>query len=342
MTEDGPRIQISCRIFRYVFVNISSNPPTIVSSICIVSAKLLIQRTVLHLRKRGKSLGHPEPLWRELIDVTIATELQSGFLRELKHSLDNQIVSYSLTLNDITISLNECLGKQVTIAATGKKSCIHCGRKVHKLYSSGYCYPCFSTLAECDLCIVKPHECHFHLGTCRDESFAESHCMIPHYVYLAISSTVKVGLTRKGRQLTRWVDQGATRAILLAELPTRKEAGELEMEIAAYMPDKTDWRKMLAAGAIDESVDLVVTKHQVSDRISEARKRFVLTEDANVHEFHYPRLAQADLVLKSLSLDKIETISGVLLGIKGQYLLLDCGVLNIKKHSGYEVQVSMG
>src|SRR5579875_2619879 len=132
----------------------------------------------------------------------------------------------------------------MNLSFTGEKACIICGRKVKKLYQSGYCFPCVTTLAECDLCIVKPHECHFHKGTCRDESFAMTHCMIPHYVYLAFSSGFKVGLTRKGREFTRWIDQGASQAVLLAEVPTRKMAGEMEMAIAEHISDKTDWRKM--------------------------------------------------------------------------------------------------
>ncbi|WP_153944945.1 DUF2797 domain-containing protein, partial [Acinetobacter baumannii] len=70
------------------------------------------------------------------------------------------------------------------------------------------------------------------------------HCMIPHYVYLALSSGVKVGLTRKNNEKKRWVDQGAVRAIPIAEVPTRKMAGELEVYLTQYVADKTDWRKM--------------------------------------------------------------------------------------------------
>ncbi len=262
-----------------------------------------------------------------------------GCLRELRHQHDEGIVTYHLPIGDEEIDLNPLLGKTISLTATGKKTCIHCGRIVKKLYNGGYCYPCFSTLAECDLCIVKPHECHFHEGTCRDESFGQSHCMIPHYVYLAVSSSVKVGLTRRGRQFIRWVDQGASRAVLLAELPTRKDAGELEMEIAKFLPDKTDWRKMLAHAVADPSIDLTEVKQDVIRRIPATHQAFVLHEDFTVHEFVYPRLDDQAVVTKSISMDKQPTVEGKLIGIKGQYLLLDDGVLNIKKHSGYEISV---
>src|ERR1700730_3521352 len=167
-----------------------------------------------------------------------------GFLRALKH-LPKAPVQYSLTIGDNQVALNPFIGSVISLEFLGNRSCVACGRKVKKLYNSGYCYPCFISLAECDLCIVKPHECHFDQGTCRDEEFGLSHCMIPHYVYLAFSNHVKVGLTRKNRELIRWVDQGAIRAIPIAELPTRKLAGELEVAIGQYIPDKTDWRKMI-------------------------------------------------------------------------------------------------
>lgn len=264
----------------------------------------------------------------------------SGLLRELIHTPTDSPVQYRLPVGDEVIDLSALIGSAITVAATGIKRCIHCGRKVNKLFSNGYCYPCFTTIAECDLCIVKPHECHFHLGTCRDEQFAQRHCMIPHYVYLAFSSAVKVGLTRKGRQQTRWVDQGALRAILVAELPNRKAAGELEMEIARFMPDKTDWRKMLRETGKAIEVDLVAMKRQVCERLA-ADSSEVLVDDDTVYTFSYPRLDPFEVVLKSIGLDKAPVFSGRLMGIKGQYLIFDQGVFQVKKHSGYEVHISV-
>jgi len=257
----------------------------------------------------------------------------TGFLNELTHQPE-QPVQYFLGLGEQRVPLNEFIGGQVQLTFLDEKACGTCGRKVKKLYGGGYCYPCVTTLAETDLCIMKPHECHHHLGTCRDNEFAETHCMIPHYVYLALSSNVKVGLTRKNRELTRWVDQGAIRAIPIAETPTRKLAGELEMAIAEHIADKTDWRKMLKG--VTEEADLFEVREKVKEIVQEEFRQYLFDVDA-LYEFTYPILETLEKI-KSLSFDKETTISGKLLGIKGQYLILDCGVLNMKKHSGYKIE----
>ncbi|MGZ4031311.1 MAG: DUF2797 domain-containing protein [Tumebacillaceae bacterium] len=258
-----------------------------------------------------------------------------GFLSELRHQAETP-VAYYLELDEQRIPLNEYIGSDIQLTFLEEKECCSCGRKVKgKLYGGGYCYPCVTTLAECDLCIMKPHECHHHLGTCRDNEFAETHCMIPHYVYLALSSNVKVGLTRKNRELTRWVDQGAIKAIPIAETPTRKLAGELEMAIAEHIADKTDWRKMLKG--ITEDADLFAVREQIKELVPEEYRQYLFDVE-ELYEFTYPILETLDKI-KSVSFDKEKTIQGKLLGIKGQYLILDCGVLNIKKHSGYKIEV---
>lgn len=267
--------------------------------------------------------------------------IAQGYLRELKHRIEEP-VAYRLVTMTGELSLNELMGASISISFMGDRACVACGRKVKKLYQSGYCFPCLTTLAECDLCIVKPHDCHFHLGTCRDETFAQDHCMIPHYVYLAFSSAVKVGLTRKGRQFTRWIDQGASASMLLAEVPTRKEAGELEMEIARHVPDKTDWRKMLKGSSPTDSEEVLVMSREVRERLQghSTWEKFLLPEDTPVHRFTYPVPTGFEPQLTSLSLDKYPLIEGVLHGVKGQYLLLDKGVLNVRKHAGYRIQIS--
>jgi len=256
-----------------------------------------------------------------------------GYLSELTHEPQTP-VAYTLTIGEHRIPLNDLLGTQIRLNFLNDKACCTCGRKVKKLYGGGYCFPCVTTLAETDLCIMKPHECHHHLGTCRDNEFAEKHCMIPHYVYLALSSNVKVGLTRKNRQMTRWVDQGAIRAIPIAELPTRKLAGELEVAIAEHIADKTDWRKMLKG--ITEDVDLIQVREEIKTLVPEEFQQYLFDAE-ELYEFTYPILESLDKI-KSVGFDKEPTIEGKLLGIKGQYLILDCGVLNIKKHAGYKIE----
>ncbi|MCL6598012.1 MAG: DUF2797 domain-containing protein [Alicyclobacillus macrosporangiidus] len=262
----------------------------------------------------------------------------TGYLRELDHHPSDP-VWYRLVMGETVYDMNDLLGRRIAITFTGDRACIHCGRRVKKLYNNGYCYPCFTTLAECDLCIVKPHECHFHKGTCRDESFASEHCMIPHYVYLAYSSGVKVGLTRKGREFKRWIDQGASAAVLLAEVPTRRLAGELEVEIARNLPDKTDWRKMLRVRD-DADVDLLQIREEVIARLPDTWHPYLLSEGVSVRRFRYPLLNEEEPNLIQVSLDKHTELEGTLVGIKGQYLMFDCGVFNVKRHAGYAVQIS--
>lgn len=257
-----------------------------------------------------------------------------GFLSDLIHE-PNDPIQYYLPLGDQQLSLNEWVGHEIEMRYLGQKSCTACGRIVNKLYNNGYCYPCFTKLAECDICIVKPHECHYHLGTCRDNEFAETNCMTPHYVYLALSSGVKVGLTRKNRGKARWIDQGALRAIPIAEVPTRKLAGEMELLISKHIPDKTNWRKMLT-GDVDD-IDLLSAREQVRSLLPAEFQGYLLNED-EIFEFTYPILETLDKIT-SLSFDKQDTIAGRLLGIKGQYFILDHAVVNIKKHTGYKVEV---
>ena len=59
----------------------------------------------------------------------------------------------------------------------------------------------------------------------------------------------------------------------------------------------------------------------------------------SVCEIGYPVNAYPEKV-KAHNFDKTDTVSGVLQGIKGQYLILDSGVLNVRKFSGYELELS--
>ncbi|SIS62037.1 DUF2797 domain-containing protein [Alicyclobacillus vulcanalis] len=262
--------------------------------------------------------------------------LWTGDLRELEPGLDTP-VSYRLryATAEGPCSVPVSIGDTLFFRPTGERRCIACGRRVKKLYQNGYCFPCVQTLAECDLCIVKPHECHFHLGTCRDDDFARVHCMVPHYVYIAWSSGFKVGITRKGRELRRWMDQGASEAAVIAEVPDRKTAGEIEVHIARGMADKTNWRKMLA----DESGPdrpLLEVVQEVQAAMDDAYRGY-LVSDVKVQRFTYPRQAEFALRLTALGLGSDEPIGGVVRAIKGQYLVFDSGVLNVKRWAGHEV-----
>lgn len=261
----------------------------------------------------------------------------TGMILGLKHQYEHP-VQYAVDMKDENIELNPMIGETIRFSFTGKIQCIACGRVIKKTYNNGYCYPCFINLAENDLCIVKPHECHFHLGTCRDPQFGERHCMIPHYVYLAQSSDVKVGITRKNNELKRWIDQGAVRAVPIAEVPTRKIAGELEFALSQNLPDKTNWRKMLKGDF--EPVDLIQIRDEVFTMFPDQFEEYKIHVE-QVTEIHYPIIASITK-LQSFTFDKEPIIEGKLIGIKGQYVLLENGVINMKKHAGYHVNIAVG
>ncbi|WP_025025691.1 DUF2797 domain-containing protein [Caldalkalibacillus mannanilyticus] len=260
----------------------------------------------------------------------------SGVLHGLKHQYEEPL-RYYLCLGDEEHALNDYLGQQIQISFEGNIYCVHCGRQIKKSFNTGACFPCFKKLPEHDLCIVKPHQCHHDQGTCRDEEFAQTYCMIPHYVYLALSSDVKVGLTRKNNQFKRWGDQGAVQAFPIAELPTRKMAGELEMAIANHIPDKTNWRKMLQ-GNIAE-VDLVQVREEIIALVPEEFQQYILKEEELI-QYTYPILEQLEKI-KSYNLDKQPLFTDRLIGIKGQYLMFEQGVINMRKYAGYQLSIKV-
>ncbi|WP_202080365.1 DUF2797 domain-containing protein [Caldalkalibacillus salinus] len=262
--------------------------------------------------------------------------IATGMLKGLKHEYEEPL-NYTLAFKDASLFMNDALNQTVSIQFAGHIECVYCGRKIKKSFNNGACYPCFKNRPENDLCIVKPHECHFEQGTCRDAAWGEQHCMVPHYVYLAVSSDVKVGLTRKGNELKRWGDQGASYAVPVAELPTRKMAGELEVALSEYIADKTNWRKMLKGELPDVSLEQV--RQDILKKVPEVFHPFLLREE-EVIAIVYPQLEQIDKI-KSYNLDKTPCIEDRLIGIKGQYLILENGVINMKKYAGYHISVTV-
>ncbi len=138
----------------------------------------------------------------------------SGNLRKMRVE-DASPVRYFMRFNELEVEMNPLIGRPVTLAFSGRIQCIACGRVSKKSFNQGYCFPCFRSLARCDRCIVSPELCHFHLGTCREPDWGQANCMQPHVIYLANSSGVKVGITRRSQLPTRWIDQGAVEAVPL-------------------------------------------------------------------------------------------------------------------------------
>lgn len=247
-------------------------------------------------------------------------------------------VSYYFEHPEQKISVNSYLGKSLKLEFLSEINCVHCGKKTKTSFSQGYCYPCFLNLAQCDMCIMKPETCHFDKGTCREPEWAQTHCMIPHYVYLANSSGIKVGITRTNQIPTRWVDQGATWALPILEAKNRHHSGLLEVAISEFVPDKTAWQKMLKGEEIP--VDLLQESHGLIDKVKELINKLdakILARE-KVYQFKYPVLEYPKKV-SSHSFDKKTVVEGTLQGIKGQYLIFDTGVINIRKFTGYKVKI---
>ena len=268
----------------------------------------------------------------------------SGGLAKLRSELGDP-VAYRIPVGGEELPLDPLAGQRLTIRYTGDILCTHCGRATKKSYSQGHCFPCSQRLAACDLCIVKPERCHYHEGTCREPDWGEAHCMQPHVVYIANTSGLKVGITRKGQIPTRWIDQGAYAALPVAEVASRRIAGLLEVALAQHVADRTDWRAMLKGDppAADLRSTAAALIERVSGPLDEIRQAFgsdafTLLGNAEPVTIRYPVLEYPAKV-RSLNLDKQPEITGMLVGVKGQYLIFDTGVLNIRKYTGYVVSV---
>lgn len=271
--------------------------------------------------------------------------LGQGALRKMAAQLDAP-VSYQFCLDEARVAVNPLLGERIRLEFLGAIHCTHCGRKTRKSFSQGYCYPCFTKLAQCDSCIVSPEKCHFEAGTCREPAWGEQFCMTDHIVYLANSSGVKVGITRATQVPTRWIDQGASQALPILRVATRQQSGLVEDLLRSQVADRTNWRALLKGDAVP--VDLPALREQLFEHCGEGlealQQRFGLQAiqplpDAAPVEICYPVLQYPTKVV-SHDLERNPCLEGTLLGIKGQYLLLDTGVINLRKYTAYQVAIS--
>ena len=271
----------------------------------------------------------------------------SGDIQKMRSQLKKKSVQYHLPIGDQQLDMNAQLGKSITLSHSGKIHCIHCGRDTKKSFNQGYCYPCFISLAECDSCIVRPEQCHLAAGTCRDAEWAGAHCLQDHIVYLANSSGLKVGITRHSQVPTRWIDQGAAQALPIYRVKDRLTSGLVEVALKRHVADKTDWRRMLKGepDAVDlraSAAELIKTNAKELKDIAkkQGKQSVVEIKDGDLVNIVYPVQQYPDKVT-SLNLDKLGEVSGELRGIKGQYLILDIGVINMRKYAGYELTVSV-
>ncbi len=260
----------------------------------------------------------------------------SGNIRKMKSSLDD-VVQYQLPLGEKRVKMNQIIGNKISLDYQGRINCIRCGRETRKSFAQGYCYPCFASAPETEECVLRPELCRAQEGKARDMDYAKEHCLTEHVVYLAITSGLKVGVTRNTQIPTRWIDQGAVCAIELARTPDRYTAGVLEVAMKAHVRDKTNWRKMLS-GFETCGLDLVGEKVRLAELVPDELRQHVTTDD-QVLELEYPVIKYPDKI-NSLNFEKDPHVSGVLTGIKGQYLMFeDNRVINVRKFGGYYIQL---
>lgn len=256
----------------------------------------------------------------------------SGNIRKMK-PVHSDPVSYTLRLGDDTAEISDMLGKKIRLNFEGRINCVICGKQIPKVFGQGMCYPDFINSPYNAECILRPELCEGHLGKGRNPEWEEEQHVKPHYVYLALTSGVKVGVTRFGNTPDRWMNQGAWKVIRLAETPYRQLAGEIEVFLKDFVSDKTNWQRMLKDERRDD-VDLAEEKESLLNELPEDLGQYY-SEDDEVLEFNYPVLEYPAKV-KSLNFDKQPLIEGILQGIRGQYLIFEGGqVINLRRFSGY-------
>ncbi len=260
-----------------------------------------------------------------------------GVLSKMQTEFGNPI-QYYLVFENSFLNMNQLLNKNIEIHFLGYQ-CLNCGKK-KKIFRQGFCYDCFYASPAVGDWIMRPELSTAHLGIAdRDLLYEEKAQLQPHIVYLALSSEVKVGVTRKTQMPTRWIDQGATSAISIVEVPNRYLAGITEVALKNHYADKTNWRKMLTNSV--EKIDLIAERLKVEFLIpTEAREYFSIHTN-DFMELNYPVTAYPTKV-NSLSLEKTPNFAGKLTGIKGQYLIFDCNtVFNVRSSEGYVVRIEV-
>ena len=184
----------------------------------------------------------------------------------MQASLEEGMAHYKLSFDDQQVDMNSLVGQHIEFTFNKTIQCANpeCKRITPKSYSQGYCFPCARSLARCDLCIMRPETCHYHLGTCREPEWGLSNCFKPHVVYLANTSGIKVGITTKDRVIGRWIEQGAVSALPILGVKSRRESGYFEVALKRFVSDRSNWRKMLTNEV--ELSDLVNKKNSLDQK----------------------------------------------------------------------------
>lgn len=255
-----------------------------------------------------------------------------GVLRKMKTEFSSPIQYFLIFENDF-VHMNQLLDKEIRIRFLGYE-CLNCHQD-KTIFRQGCCYDCFYKTASTGDWIMRPELSTAHLDQeDRDLAYEKKVQLQPHVVYLANSSNVKVGVTRKSQIPTRWIDQGAHEAIEIVEVPNRYLAGITEVALKAHIADKTNWRTMLRNQLKDENLEEIRSK--LKPFVPQEVQPYFL-ENNKETELVFPVLRYPEK-LKSLSLKKDPDFSGILKGIKGQYLIFeDDTVFNVRNNEGIVV-----
>ena len=259
-----------------------------------------------------------------------------GVLQKMQTEYSDTIQYYLMFDNDV-LNMNQLMGKSISVSFE-KYQCMNCA-KDKEIYRQGFCKSCFFDAPQAGEWIMHPEKSTAHLGIAdRDLAYEQRVQLTPHIVYLALSSNVKVGVTRKTQVPTRWIDQGAVKALPIVEAPNRYLAGIAEVSLKNHVADKTNWRAMLKNETPE--ADLIQVKNDLKQFLPEEVREYVL-EDAEVLDLNFP-VVQYPTKIKSLNLTKTPNFSGVLKGIKGQYLIFeDNTVFNVRNNEGIVVNLSV-
>lgn len=259
-----------------------------------------------------------------------------GILRKMTTEMAKPVQYYLLFDQDF-LNVNQVLDKRVSINFLFYR-CINCNRN-KKIFANGVCYHCFMLLPEMGQWVMRPELSTAHLGReDRDLDYEQQAQLQPHVVYLANSSNVKVGVTRKSQIPTRWIDQGAHEAIEVVEVPNRYLAGITEVALKEHVSDKTNWRRMLTNDLKD--LDLAEIREELRQYLPEEVQEYYLSNSSEL-EIEFPVISYPSKC-KTLNLSKNPFYEGILKGVKGQYLIFEDGmVFNVRKHEGFVISLSV-
>jgi hypothetical protein len=260
-----------------------------------------------------------------------------GVLSKMQTEFGNPIQYYLVFESDF-LNMNQLLSKEIEIRFEGYQ-CLNCSKN-NKIHRQGFCYDCFYSSPAVGDWIMKPELSTAHLGIAdRDLDYESKVQLQPHIVYLALSSEVKVGVTRITQMPTRWIDQGAEKAISIVEVPNRYLAGITEVALKNHFSDKTNWRKMLTNDIV--LMDLLEHRSKIQNLLPEEVQEYFYADKNDLYEMNYPVLSYPKKI-NSFSLEKSPSYKGKLTGIKGQYLIFEDGtVFNVRAFEGYVVSINL-